>query len=149
MCVFYWRNSPVVYHKVTIVWVGLSWRLCVPIFLLEYTKNAPVFKMPPVVELHLHKKAQICLLRIVSTMSSAAMVLMLFGRNSNLMTTSSNGNIFRVTGTVCGESIGKRWIPLTNASLWCFLSSAHEQTVEQTIETAVIWDAMALIKTSL
>ena len=33
-----------------------------------------------------------------------------------LMMTSSNGNIFRVTGPLCGEITGHRWIPLTNAS---------------------------------
>ena len=41
--------------------------------------------------------------------------------------TSSNGNIFRVTGPLCGEFTGHRWIPLTKASdveLWCFLWSA-------------------------
>ena len=39
------------------------------------------------------------------------------------MTTSSNGNIFRVTGPLCGEFTGHRWIPRTKASdaeLWCF-----------------------------
>ena len=30
--------------------------------------------------------------------------------------TSSNGNIFRVTGLLCGEFTGHRWIPLTKAS---------------------------------
>ena len=38
--------------------------------------------------------------------------------------TSSNGSIFRVTGLLCGEFTGHRWIPLTKASdaeLWCFL----------------------------
>ena len=43
--------------------------------------------------------------------------------------TSSNGNIYRVTGHVCWEFIGQRWIPQTKASgaeLWCFLSSASE-----------------------
>ena len=37
--------------------------------------------------------------------------------------TSSNGNIFRVTGPLCGEITGPRWIPRTKASdteLWCF-----------------------------
>ena len=29
------------------------------------------------------------------------------------MMTSSNGNIFRVTGPLCGEFAGHRWIPLT------------------------------------
>ena len=32
------------------------------------------------------------------------------------MMTSSNGNIFRVTGPLCGEFTGHRWIPLTKAS---------------------------------
>ena len=30
--------------------------------------------------------------------------------------TSSNGNIFRVTGHLCGEFTGPRWIPHTKAS---------------------------------
>ena len=30
--------------------------------------------------------------------------------------TSSNGNIFRVTGHLCGEFTGPRWIPRTKAS---------------------------------
>ena len=48
------------------------------------------------------------------------------------MMTSSNGNIFRVTGLLCGE-FGHRWIPGTEASdaeLWCFLWSAPGSTVE-------------------
>ena len=39
------------------------------------------------------------------------------------MMTSSNGNIFRVSGHLCGEFTGPRWIPRTKASdaeLWCF-----------------------------
>ena len=43
--------------------------------------------------------------------------------------TSSNGNIFRVTGHLGGEFTGPRWIPHTKASdaeLWCFLWSASE-----------------------
>ena len=45
------------------------------------------------------------------------------------MMTSSNGNIFRVTGYLCGKFTGPRWIPLTKASdaeLWGFLWSAPE-----------------------
>ena len=40
------------------------------------------------------------------------------------MMTSSNRNIFRVTGHLCEEFTGPRWIPRTKASdaeLWCFL----------------------------
>ena len=38
-------------------------------------------------------------------------------------------NVFRVTGHLCGEFTGHRWIPRTKASdpeLWCFLWSAPE-----------------------
>ena len=48
---------------------------------------------------------------------------------AEIMMTSSNGNIFRVTGPLCGEFTGHRWIPNTMASdaeLWCFLWSALE-----------------------
>ena len=41
-----------------------------------------------------------------------------------VLMTSSKGNIFRVTGHLCGEFTSHRWIPHTNASdaeLWCFL----------------------------
>ena len=39
---------------------------------------------------------------------------MLFSSSSiPYMTTSSNGNIFRVTGPLCGEFTGHRWIPRT------------------------------------
>ena len=45
------------------------------------------------------------------------------------MMTSSNGNIFRVTGHLCGEFTGHRWIPRTKASdaeLCCFLWSVPQ-----------------------
>ena len=47
------------------------------------------------------------------------------------MITSSNGNIFRVTGSLCGEFTGHRWILLTKASdaeRWCFLWIGPDQT---------------------
>ena len=50
------------------------------------------------------------------------------------MMTSPNGNIFRVTGPLCGEFTGDRWIPRTKASdaeLWCFLWPSPEPTIEQ------------------
>ena len=43
--------------------------------------------------------------------------------HQNIMMTSSNGNIFRVTGHLCGQFTDHRWIPHTKASdaeLWCF-----------------------------
>ena len=47
--------------------------------------------------------------------------------------TSSNGNIFRVTGHLCRELTGHRGSPRTkvsDAELWCFLWSAPEWMVE-------------------
>ena len=55
--------------------------------------------------------------------------------------------ILCVTGPSSGESSDHGWIPLINASgmeFWCFLWSAHEQTVKQTIETLLFRD-IALI----
>ena len=39
-----------------------------------------------------------------------------WARNPASMMTSSNGNVFRVTGPLCGEFIGHRWFPRTKAS---------------------------------
>ena len=55
---------------------------------------------------------------------------------------------FVVAGPLWGKYTGDRWIPLTKASdvdCWCFLCSAPEQTIEQTTETPVIWNPIALI----
>ena len=69
-----------------------------------------------------------------------------------IIMTSLNGNISRVTGPLWEEFLGHRWIPLTKTSdarLWYFLWSVPEQTVEETIKRSRIWDAIALIMTSL
>ena len=45
------------------------------------------------------------------------------------MMTSSIGYIFRVTGHLCGDFTGPRWIPRTkgsDAELWCFFWSTSE-----------------------
>ena len=62
------------------------------------------------------------------------------------MMASSNGKIFRVPGHLCGKFTGQRWIPRTKAVTRSF---APESTVESTIVRLVIWDAIALIMTSL
>ena len=69
-----------------------------------------------------------------------------------LMMTSSAGNIFRVTEVLCEEFTGHRWtvrLKASNAELWYFLWSVAEPTVEQKMETPVIWDDIPLIMTSL
>ena len=68
--------------------------------------------------------------RTVSQVHQAMTWHWVFGKNSlnqwlpnsltsnsitNPMMTSSNGNIFRVTGHLCGEFTGPRWIPRTMA----------------------------------
>ena len=78
--------------------------------------------------------------------------LLKYRARGNCIMTSSNENIVRVTGPLCGEFTGPRWIPRTKASdaeLWCFLWSLPEPTIEQTMETPVIRDAIGLIMTSL
>ena len=71
---------------------------------------------------------------------------------TQIMMTSSNGNIFRVTGHLCREFAGHRWIPHTKASdakRWCFPWSSPEWTVEETMVRLVIWDAIIPTMTSL
>ena len=51
---------------------------------------------------------------------------------THIVMTSSNGNIFRAIGLLCGEFTSHWWIPLTKASgakICCFLLSAPAQTV--------------------
>ena len=64
-----------------------------------------------------------------------------------IMMTSSNGSIFRVTGLLCGEFIGHRWIPLTKASGAEF-DVFFDLRLNKRFSKAVIWDAIALIMTS-
>ena len=73
-------------------------------------------------------------------------------RYRDFMVMSSNGNVFHVTGLLCGEFTGHRWIPhpkASDAEFWCFLWSPPEPTENQTMDTPMIWEAIALIMTSL
>ena len=51
------------------------------------------------------------------------------------MMTSSNGNFFRVTVFLWGESTGHRLIQARDAELWYFIWSLPGQRVEQTVES--------------
>ena len=67
------------------------------------------------------------------------------------MMTSSNGNIFRVTGHLCGEFNGLRWIPRTKASdaeldVYSALC-LNKRLRKQSWSRLVIWDAIAPIMT--
>ena len=69
-------------------------------------------------------------LSLIETINKCQLLPNNFSLQSSFhMVTSSNWNIFRVTGPLSGEFIGHRWIPLTKASgaeLWCYLWSAPE-----------------------
>ena len=59
------------------------------------------------------------------------------------MMTSSNGNTFLVTGPLCGEFTGDRWIPLTKANdaeLWCFLCDAGDSRCHRAHYDVIIID---------
>ena len=61
-------------------------------------------------------------------------VILIVKHSAIIMMTSSNGNIFRVTGHLCGEFTGLRWIPRTKASdaeLWCFLWSVPDKRLSK------------------
>ena len=62
------------------------------------------------------------------------------------MMTSSNGNISRVTGPLCGEFTGHRWIPhqWRGALMFSLICTSINSFVRQ-----LIWDAITLIITSL
>ena len=65
---------------------------------------------------------------------------------------SSNGNIFRVTGPLCEEFTGHRWILLTKASGAEFdvlFDVRLDKRWSKQIDTPVIWDTVVLIMTSL
>ena len=61
------------------------------------------------------------------------------------MMTSYNGNIFRITGALRVEGGFPSERPVT----WSFDVFFDQQTIEQTIDTPVIWGAIALIMTSV
>ena len=65
------------------------------------------------------------------------------------MMTSSNGNIFRVTGPLCGEFTGHRWISRTKASDAEFDVFFDLHLKKRSSKQLVIWDPIMLIMTSL
>ena len=64
--------------------------------------------------------------------------------------TQSNGNIFRVTGPLCGEFTGHRWIP-TQRPVTRSFDAYFDLRLNKILskERLVIWDAIVLIMVSL
>ena len=63
--------------------------------------------------------------------------------------TSANENIFALLALCAGNSPVTGEFPSQRPVTHSFDVSAPEQTVAKTIETLVIWDAIALIMTAL
>ena len=100
-----WKMFP--FHDVIMLWHGLNW------YQLQQVNMVVADDLAPHRWWMLHDK-----LHTYFTIHRGA-----------IMMTSSNGNILRVTGPLCGEFTGHRRMPLTkasNAELWCFLSYAPE-----------------------
>ena len=67
------------------------------------------------------------------------------------MMTLSNGNIFRVTGHLCGEFTGDRWIPRKGQWRGALIFSLICARLKGRVNNgeAVIWDAIVSIMTSV
>ena len=68
------------------------------------------------------------------------------------MMTSSNGNIFRVTGPLCGEFTGPGEFPTqrpVTQSFDVFFDLRLNKWLSKQLQRLVIWDASKLIMTSL
>ena len=64
-----------------------------------------------------------------------------------IIMTSSNGNIFHITGPFWGESTSQWWFPSQGASNTGFDAFFHLcLNVEQTIKMPLIWEAIVLIR---
>ena len=75
-----------------------------------------------------------------SNPSGAETVVLRDNQAKPFMMMSSNGNMFRVTGPLCREFTGHRWIPHTKASdakIWCFLWSAHKKRLS--VQSKCLW----------
>ena len=119
-----------------------SWLTCIQRFMSAYLCY----------QLYYHISILLQTVTLFSIYLGDCIVVYGLNRTSKIMTTSSNGNIFRVTGDLCGEFTSLRWFPrkkFSDAELWCFLWSTSDETVEKTIVRLVIWDAIAPIMTSL
>ena len=59
-----------------------------------------------------------------------------------VMMTSLNGRMFRVTGPLCREFTGHRWIPLTKASdtaFWCFFDLRMNKRLRKESPSRPLW----------
>ena len=61
-------------------------------------------------------------------------IIITLSKEAFRMMTPSDGNIFRVTGPLCGKFTGHRWIPPTkvsDAELWCFFDLCQNKRLSK------------------
>ena len=58
---------------------------------------------------------------------------------------SWHGNTFHVTGPLWWESTSHLWTKASNTGLEVLFNNNLNETIEQTVELSVIWDAMTLM----
>ena len=103
-------------------YLGENW-LCYN-WISLYLNGHLCYKTPHISSLWVSYGAAIVSLLVISHFLKPSQ----FGIMYHIMT-SSNGNIFWVTGHLCGEFTSRWWIPRTKANdveLWCFLWSTPE-----------------------
>ena len=123
----HWSRDKIAFADDIFTFIFLNGNCCVLIHIsLEFVQKSPIdYKSGPgngLVRIRRHTN----IMSITGHHQTISMATF-------LMMTSSNGNIFRVNGHLCGEFTGHRWISRaksSNAELWSFLWSAPEQTVE-------------------
>ena len=101
-------------HNPSITFTILSWSVFMCRFSKRHLNSAKIVQNSLV-----YKQLSI---RYCLSVKQIIELLSKFGSFRSMMT-SSNGNIFHVTGHLCGEFTGHRWIPRTkdsDAELWCF-----------------------------
>ena len=97
------------------------------LFVMQATKDCALLPAQSIVSMCLATDLRLFIYSLITTEVLPGWKLLV------CMIMSSNGNIVRVTGPLCGESTSHQWIPLTQASdaeLWCFLWSRPEQKVD-------------------
>ena len=109
-----------------------EWKLCILFMIpLKFVPNGPIDNKSTLVACSVpsHYLTQCWPGTPTHICSNRGRWIMKDNSSIDSMMTSSNGNIFRVTGHLCWEFTGPRWIPRTkarDAELWCFLWSASQ-----------------------
>ena len=113
-----------------------NWQKCVESYSMKYAHGFAVLMQGSYCECEVYSCDKFILVPrnfVGISVLSVTKLWKTWAKPISSMMSSSNGKIFRITGNLCGEFTGHRWIPRTKASdaeLWCFLWPWPEWTVE-------------------